>query len=136
MTKKMFLTFGVLLIVFSMFTGISSAASATLTIGNQADIGGYLADSEGKTLYYFTKDAPGISECKGMCTVNWPTFYTESIVVSPGLEAGDFGTMIRGDGSKQTTFRGWPLYYFVKDQVPGDMKGNKVNNVWFYIPIN
>jgi alpha-glucoside transport system substrate-binding protein len=33
----------------------------------------------------------------------------------------------------QTTYKGWPLYYFVNDQAAGDTLGQGVNNVWFVI---
>jgi len=39
----------------------------------------------------------------------------------------------RSDGSKQTTFRGWPLYFFVGDAKAGDVKGEGVGNVWFVL---
>jgi predicted lipoprotein with Yx(FWY)xxD motif len=32
----------------------------------------------------------------------------------------------RADGSLQTTYKGWPLYYFSKDAGPGDLKGENV----------
>ena len=39
----------------------------------------------------------------------------------------------REDGKKQTTFRGYPLYYWAGDKAPGDTKGQGVNNVWYVI---
>ena len=108
----------------------------TIMTANTFDLGSYLVDGQGRTLYYSTKDAPGISNCKGQCHVNWPTFYTAKIEVPLGLIASDFSSITRDDGTQQTTFRGWPLYYFSKDIVAGDVKGQKINDVWFVISVN
>ena len=45
----------------------------------------------------------------------------------------DFGTITREDGEKQTTFRGYPLYYWVNDNGAGDTTGNGVKGVWFVV---
>ncbi len=93
--------------------------------------GNYIVDDKGNTLYFFTKDVMGNSSCTGGCLNNWPIFYQEKIVVSSGLSSLDFGTITRDDRKKQTTYKGWPLYYFSGDENPGDIKGEGVNKVWF-----
>jgi len=93
--------------------------------------GNYIVDSKGITLYMFTKDVMGDSTCTGGCLNNWPVFYQEKISVTTGLVSSDFGTITRDDGNKQTTYKGWPLYYFSSDANPGDIKGEGVNKVWF-----
>lgn len=93
--------------------------------------GNYIVDSKGKTLYLFTKDVMGDSNCTGSCLTIWPVFYQEKIAVSSGLEPSDFGTISRDDGNKQTTYKGWPLYYFTSDVNPGDIKGEGINKIWF-----
>ncbi len=93
--------------------------------------GNYIVDSKGITLYMFTKDAMGDSTCTGGCLNNWPVFYQEKISVTTGLVSSDFGMITRDDGNKQTTYKGWPLYYFSSDANPGDIKGEGVNKVWF-----
>jgi len=39
------------------------------------------------------------------------------------LDAARFTVFTRTDGKKQSAFDGHPLYYFVDDKVPGDVKG-------------
>ena len=92
--------------------------------------GGYLVDSKGMTLYFFTKDVDGTSACTGACLEKWPVFYAENIKVS-GLGSADFGTITRSDGSRQTTYLGWPLYYYFQDKAPGDITGEGVGKVWY-----
>jgi predicted lipoprotein with Yx(FWY)xxD motif len=108
----------------------------TIMTAKTADLGEFLVDGQGRTLYYFIKDAPGVSSTTGPVAVNWPSFYAEKIEVPSNLNSSDFGTITRADGKKQTTFKGWPLYYFIKDMATGDIKGQKVNNVWFVVNVN
>ena len=93
--------------------------------------GNYIVDGKGNTLYFFTKDIMGTSKCIGSCLNSWSVFYQEKITVYSGLNSSDFGTITRDDGVRQTTYKGWPLYYFTSDVNPGDIKGEGVGKLWF-----
>lgn len=96
--------------------------------------GSYLADEDGKALYYFTKDEPNVSNCSGECLGNWPVFYAEDFDVPDGFNKDDFDSITREDtGEKQTTYKGYPLYYFIKDQASGDVNGQGVKDVWYIV---
>lgn len=95
--------------------------------------GSYLVDGNWRTLYYYTKDEPGKSNATADIIANWPIFYASSLTVPSPLNAADFGTITRSDGKKQTTYKGWPLYYYIKDKTVGDALGQGVNGVWFMI---
>lgn len=105
----------------------------SVTVGTDEKLGNYLTDSRGMTLYYFDKDPSGASVCSGQCLANWPAFHADSIVVPSGLKASDFGEITRDDGTKQTTFKGYPLYYFIKDKARGDVYGQGVQNIWYVV---
>lgn len=120
---------GVLLLGFSMAMGMHHA----IKIQEKEGLGKYLTDTEGKTLYWFKKDSPGKSACSGTCVEKWPIYYQETVAAPKGLNADDFGMITREDGKKQTTFRGYPLYYWINDKQPGDTSGQDVNKVWFVI---
>ncbi|MBW5448148.1 hypothetical protein GE107_18990 [Cohnella sp. CFH 77786] len=105
----------------------------TVTVGTDPKLGNYLVDANGMTLYYFDKDPKGTSVCSGDCLANWPAFHADKIAVPSGLKAEDFGEIIRPDGAKQTTFKGYPLYYWVKDTKRGDTTGHEVGKVWFVV---
>jgi uncharacterized surface protein with fasciclin (FAS1) repeats len=92
--------------------------------------GKLITDHAGNTLYFFTKDADGTSACAGGCLDNWPVFYVEDPSIEEGLNADDFGSIDRGEGVMQTTYKGWPLYYFVNDTNPGDTNGEGIINSW------
>jgi len=108
-------------------------ASYTVNIASKSGIGNYLVDGKGMTLYYFTKDAPGKSNATAAVIANWPIFYVTSVVVPASLNAADFGSITGGNGNMQSTYKGWPLYYYVKDQMSGDTLGQGLNSVWFVI---
>ena len=64
-----------------------------------------------------------MSACTGACLKAWPAFTASSIVVPSAMNASDFGTITRDDGTMQVTFKGYPLYYWVKDKKRGDVTG-------------
>jgi predicted lipoprotein with Yx(FWY)xxD motif len=101
-------------------------------IGTSTELGHYLTDAAGNTLYYFDKDTEGMSMCEGKCLANWPAFVDTGAVPST-LDAADFSSITRSDGSLQTTYKGFPLYYFIKDEARGDTLGQDVNQVWFVV---
>lgn len=105
---------------------------ANIQLTSNSTLGKYLTDSVGKTLYFFSNDANGSSVCTGGCLAAWPVFYTANTTLGDtSLHAADFGVITRADGSKQTTYKGWPLYYYTPDANAGDVKGEAVNNVWY-----
>ncbi len=96
------------------------------------ELGLILTDGMGYTLYYFTKDAlPDTSLCTGGCLDNWPLFYVENPELGEGLDMEDFGVIEHPEGGMQTTYKGWPLYYWINDLNPGETNGEAVGNVWF-----
>jgi predicted lipoprotein with Yx(FWY)xxD motif len=98
-------------------------------------LGKIIVDAQGKTLYYFANDiaANGTSACNGQCAGIWPPFNTSVIQVSAPLDPADFASITRADGTKQTTYYGWPLYYYSGDKNPGDTNGENFLKIWFVI---
>jgi uncharacterized surface protein with fasciclin (FAS1) repeats/predicted lipoprotein with Yx(FWY)xxD motif len=94
-------------------------------------LGTIVASNDSMTLYFFTKDVNDTSVCVDGCIANWPAFYTSGLFLPEGLDHDDFGSFKRPDGSMQSTYKGWPLYYFANDAQPGDVTGEGVNDVWF-----
>lgn len=118
------------LFVLPLFAGVvlfSGAAMAATSMPAMAT-DGMLTDASGMTLYTFDKDMAGSgnSACVDKCAANWPALKAQA-----GDQAsGDYGVITRTDGSLQWTFKGKPLYHWVKDQKPGEHSGDGVNNVW------
>jgi len=103
----------------------------TLEIADNTDLGKIITDTEGRTLYVFAKDVEGNSTCSGGCLNSWPIFYKEELDFGAGINPADVGVITRADGSKQNTFKGWPMYYFSGDKEIGDTNGEAASGVWF-----
>ena len=105
----------------------ASTAAATVKTGTSS-LGANLTDAAGRALYLFEKDAGGKSACDGACAQGWPPLLTTGTpAVGAGVSASLLGTVKRADGTVQVTYASHPLYYFVGDTQPGDIKGEDVN---------
>ena len=94
-----------------------SADRATVTVRG-SDFGRILFDGRGFVLYAFTKDR-GRSACTGACARAWPPYVVETQPnAGAGITASLLGTIRRGNGSRQVTYAGKPLYYYVGDREP------------------
>ncbi|WP_085696769.1 hypothetical protein [Pseudomonas sp. B26(2017)] len=90
---------------------------------------GMMVDHKGMTLYTFDKDSGGKSMCNGDCAKNWPP-----MMAPAGVKAEGKWTVIkRDDGMMQYAYDGKPLYTFVKDEKPGEMKGDGMKDVWHVV---
>ena len=95
--------------------------------------GKFLTGEDGKTLYVFKKDGPGVSACSGDCATNWPPFtIAANDTLAPGAGVtGALATFKRDDGTMQVTYNGAPLYYFAADKAAGDTNGQGIGGNWF-----
>lgn len=93
--------------------------------------GDILADRDGNVLYYYSQDVGGESNCEGECINSWPAFHVTELDPDENLNPDDFGTIEHPDAGSQTTYGGWPLYYFSGDQESGDVAGDGALNEWF-----
>ncbi|MBX3624796.1 MAG: hypothetical protein KF892_07280 [Rhizobacter sp.] len=88
---------------------------------------GVFVGANGMTLYTFDRDTtPGRSVCNGPCATNWPPL----MAPAGATASGDWTIVTRDDGGKQWAYKGKPVYYWIKDQKPGDRTGDGFNNVW------
>jgi predicted lipoprotein with Yx(FWY)xxD motif len=102
----------------------TGAGSGAVVKVGPSSLGRVLVDAHGKTLYMWAHDMSSKSTCYGDCAQYWPPFVTSSKPVAlAGANAGLLGTSKRTDGRTQVTYAGHPLYSFVQDAKPGDVKG-------------
>ena len=118
-------------LVLAVTASLAWSQSAAIQVPGGPNGVKYLTDAKGMTLYYYTLDTNGQSACFGQCVERWPLFYAPTITASAPLDAADFATITRTDGIKQSTYKGWPLYYWFQDKNPGELKGEGVGKVWY-----
>ncbi|HET8523631.1 MAG TPA: plastocyanin/azurin family copper-binding protein [Thermomicrobiales bacterium] len=124
----------VLLLVALASAGAIAQDNSTVQTHQDPKLGTFLTDAKGMTLYLFTKDKPNESVCFDKCAENWPPFTTSGgDLTLPSGVSGKLGTITRKDGAKQVTYNDIPLYYFAKDDDPGDTYGQGIGGVWFVV---
>jgi predicted lipoprotein with Yx(FWY)xxD motif len=102
----------------------SASATGTVITTRSGSMGSFLTDGSGRTVYLWVKDGMNSSACSGACAGAWPPVPAKGkLTVSGGAKASDLGTITRSDGSKQVTYDGHPLYYYVGDSGPGQTNG-------------
>jgi predicted lipoprotein with Yx(FWY)xxD motif len=124
---------GALLLTVVGGQGVHAQSAATLTTRDTPDLGTILTDQDGRSLYMYTKDDVGISNCYQGCAVAWPPLMAQAAPQLPANLPGAIGTTTRTDGGVQVTYNGMPLYYWASDQQPGDTTGQNVGGVWFVV---
>jgi predicted lipoprotein with Yx(FWY)xxD motif len=87
------------------------------------------------TLYSYSKDTPGVSNCTGLCATFWPPYTapaSQELVVGVGVN-GIVGT-IKGSNHPQITYKGMPLYFWSNDKKPGNATGQNINGFTVVAP--
>jgi predicted lipoprotein with Yx(FWY)xxD motif len=76
------------------------------------------------TVYLFAADTGSSSTCSGACAQVWPPVTTTGAPKAEGeAMSADLGTTTRSDGTKQVTYKGHPLYWYVSDSQAGETTG-------------
>jgi len=123
-----------LIVVAAVLVAAGSAAAArqggtTVTL-HSTNLGKVLATSSGHTLYLYTPDPKGKSDCKGSCAASWPPLLTKGTPrAGAGVKQGLLGTIKRGS-KLQVTYAGHPLYTFTGDSGAGQTTGEGVSKFY------
>ncbi len=114
----------------------SAAQDVKLQVSDQGP-GDHLTDAKGMSLYLFEADGKLESTCYDACAKAWPPLLTNGEpTAGQGVDKSLLATLKRKDGSTQAAYNGRPLYHFVKDKQPGDMKGQGIKGFgaeWYLI---
>lgn len=106
---------------------VAATSSATVT-AKSGPLGKILVNSKGHTLYLFQADKTSKSTCNGSCAKQWPPLTVKGKpTAANGVKSGLLSTTTRGDGSKQVTYKGHPLYTFTGDTKAGQTNGQGLN---------
>lgn len=108
--------------LFAAAAVLATGCASTMSSSPAKTANGALVGANGMTLYTFDKDAAGTgkSSCNGPCAQNWPP-----LPAAMGASTqGDWSVITRDDGAKQWAYKGKPVYFWAKDQKPGDRTGD------------
>jgi predicted lipoprotein with Yx(FWY)xxD motif len=82
----------------------------------KTEYGKALVNGAGKAVYLFDIEEGPTAECYDDCATAWPPVLTKGKpVAGDGAKQGKLGTTTRKDGSRQVTYAGHPLYFYVHD---------------------
>ena len=85
--------------------------------------GDIIVDGGGRALYLFDIEREPVARCYDACASAWPPMRAaSSTLVADELDQSLFATTLRRDGSQQVTYNRHPLYYYVGDRAPGEIK--------------
>jgi predicted lipoprotein with Yx(FWY)xxD motif len=135
MTRTLRICLATLLV--AVVAGAAVAASGSTTMAaktkpptlklRKTGLGKVLVDSKGRTLYAFGHDKKNKSRCSGQCAANWPPAGSPAKpTVAKGITKSKLKVIKRGDGSRQLSYNGHPLYRFIADGKPGDTNGENI----------
>ncbi len=98
-----------------------------------------LVTPDGRTLYTFGKDTPGVSSCTdGQCVAFWPPYVLSGAPAAINGLPGTLSTITRADGTAQLAYNDMPLYTFAIDKNPGDVNGDGLDEfggIWHVVVI-
>ena len=104
---------------------VATFALGAGSVGVQAHTSPYgrvLFDQRGFVLYGFTADSARASRCYGACARAWPPLLVKTAAKAlRGVDRTKLGTVTRRNGTRQVTYGGHPLYYYVGDTKAGQI---------------
>lgn len=113
-----------------------SPESVVINVAQHAQLGPYLSDEEGRSLYMSVDDQERSSVCVDRCAAAWPPLYVSQdadVAAGRGVAPTLFSIFERPDGRWQLAYNGLPLYRYVFDDGPGDTAGLGVGGTWFLV---
>jgi predicted lipoprotein with Yx(FWY)xxD motif len=116
----------------------SVAASGDSLKVATTSLGPVLVDSKGQTVYLLTSDTPGHSKCNATCLKFWPPVLAPAGASVPSISgiSAPLAVTKTTSGASMLTAGGWPLYTFLKDKAPGDVKGQgkkSFGGIWYAV---
>jgi predicted lipoprotein with Yx(FWY)xxD motif len=111
----------------------AASPSVRVGVGRTPELGVFLTDGNGRSLYLLEEDGAGESTCYEMCAAIWPPLLAGTATPTPAdptVRANLLGTIARRGGGSQVTYNGHPLYYYLGDAAPGQTRGQHVEDSW------
>jgi len=107
-----------------------ASAPVVIKAAKRGSFGVILVTANGYTLYYDKSDTATKIACTGGCAQIWPPVVLpkgdHSAKAGNGVTQRSLGVEHRPGGALQVTYAGHPLYRYVQDASPGQVKGQGV----------
>ena len=148
---RMKVLFASILVMFMLlaFAQEQSVSPMTVTVAESEQYGPYLADAERRTLYLFVNEemesddpermTEGVrsnaAPCMEGCLQAWPPLTADEVQAGEGVDTELLYTA-DVNGMMMVVYNGWPLYYFARDEEPGQINGQGVGrapNIWYIV---
>jgi predicted lipoprotein with Yx(FWY)xxD motif len=126
-----------LMVILPVAAQSGPGPSPSVMVATDPKLGKILVDGKGMTLYLYSRDTKGTSNCYDACEQRWPILRPPADGKPTGSAdiGGPLGTIARKDGTMQVTYNDIPLYYYTPDQAVGDTKGQASGGVsWILAP--
>lgn len=98
-----------------------AATATTVELRTTAALGAILTNSEGFTVFEFTKDMKNKDKCVAIegCRGVWPPLLTSGMpIAGMGVTQSKLGAIKLPGGEEQVTYAGRPLYLYVGNKAP------------------
>lgn len=110
--------------------GGAGGSTSGVTTRDDPRLGTILTDAAGRTLYFAEQETDGGIRCTAGCLRVWKPMEMPQ-GASADARIADLGVLRRPDtGQQQLTYRGKPLYTFVRDAGPGEVGGDNVRDAF------
>jgi predicted lipoprotein with Yx(FWY)xxD motif len=117
-------------LMIGVFTAVSMGGNHDKAVVKTKSVDGrtILVNRSGMTLYHLSVERRGHFICTDKtCLSLWHPLVVARGVTPSGTKS--LSVVRRPDGRRQVAYKGGPLYTFVQDHKPGDMKGNGFKDV-------
>src|SRR5437762_10633944 len=107
-----------LMVILPAAAQTTPGPSPSVMVATSATLGKILVDGKGMTLYLYSRDTKGTSNCYDACEQRWPILRPPADGKPTGSAdiGGTLGTISRKDGTMQVTYNDIPLYYWFQDE--------------------
>lgn len=133
-TLRLLIGIGTLLVaVMSALAASQSSRDALLriSIDSTPEVGQFLVDGDGFTLYGKSSSAVSEDLCVGDCLDTWqPALVTDVIGFDSGVSLNLIGTLELSESATQVTYNGIPLFRYIDDLEPGQRNGQGIDEHW------
>lgn len=127
--------------------GLAQDQELVVETAESSQYGTYLVDGDGRTVYLFEANEPSMevytegvrpaaAECTAECLDAWPPLDAPAGVSAAGAADSDLLYIENINGVNQAVYNGWPLYYFVRDEQPGQINGQEIESFggeWYIV---